>query len=423
MTSGKLLEVADLTVDFESDGRAVRVVDEVTFAVGRGERFALVGESGSGKTMTAHAVLRLIGEARYGGSIRFAGKDLLAASERELSNVRGREIAMIFQEPMAALNPLYSIGDQIGEVLVRHQGMTRQQARAHAIELLDLTKVREPQRRCDHLPHQLSGGQRQRAMIAMALACRPRLVIADEPTTALDVTVQAQIIALLSDLQREIGMAVLLITHDLPLVRSFAERVAVMSKGRIVEQGRVADVFEAPQHPDTRRLIEARPQRMVSEMSDPPDPDAGSVLATRRLGCVFESRAGWFRRHRFEAVKAVDLDLAPGRTLGVVGESGSGKTTLALSILRLAAGRTSGEIRIAGNRIDQLDATRLRAARRGFQMVFQDPFNALSPRLTVGRIVGEGLELHRPELGRAEREAQVAQSLADVGHDAAMTPP
>ena len=421
--SSRLLSVEGLTVDFvdAAHGYRSRVVDDVSFSIGRGERFALVGESGSGKTVTAQAIMRLHDHAAYGGVIRFEGKDLLKASAREMRGIRGRDIAMIFQEPMAALNPLYSIGDQICEVLELHQAMTRPQARSRAIELLERTQIKEPQRRFDSLPHQLSGGQRQRAMIAMALACNPKLVIADEPTTALDVTVQAQIMTLLGELQKEIGMAVLLITHDLPLVRSFAERVGVMRNGRIVEHGNTADVFEAPVDPYTRSLIDARPQRMVSEMMSPPAESEDPVLRTRNLVCTFISSAGWFRRNRFDALKGVDLTLPPGRTLGIVGESGSGKTTLAMTILRLAAGATSGEITIAGKRIDQMSDAELRPHRRTFQMVFQDPYNSLSPRLNVGRIVGEALELHRPDLDPAARKAEVDKALEEVGLDPAMT--
>ena len=418
----RLLTVEGLTVDFIDAGHGdrTRVVDDIGFSIGRGERFALVGESGSGKTVTAQAIMRLHDNAAYGGSIRFEGRELLAATHREMRAIRGREIAMIFQEPMAALNPLYSIGDQVCEVLELHQAMTRAQARVRTIELLERTHIKEPGRRFDSLPHQLSGGQRQRAMIAMAMACSPKLVIADEPTTALDVTIQAQIMALLLELQKEVGMAVLLITHDLPLVRSFAERVGVMRNGRIVEHGNTADVFEAPVHEYTRHLIEARPQRMVSEMTDPQSEDEAPALKTRNLTCTFVSSAGWFKRTRFDALKGIDLSLAPGRTLGVVGESGSGKTTLALSILRLAAGATTGQVTVAGKRIDLLTDSELRPHRRTFQMVFQDPFNSLSPRLNVGRIIGEALELHRPDLDGVARLAAVEQALQEVGLEPAM---
>jgi microcin C transport system ATP-binding protein len=422
-----LLTVAGLTVDFvdASHGDRNRVVDDVSFSIGRGERFALVGESGSGKTVTAQAIMRLHDNAEYGGSVCFEGRELMRADDAQMRAIRGREIAMIFQEPMAALNPLYSIGDQISEVLEVHQAMTRSQARTRTIELLERTHIKEPQRRFDNLPHQLSGGQRQRAMIAMALACSPKLVIADEPTTALDVTIQAQIMALLAELQAEVGMAVLLITHDLPLVRSFAERVGVMRNGRIVEQGSIMEIFEAPAHEYTRRLIDARPQRMVSEAAlneaTGSEPDSRPcVLMTRKLACTFISSTGWFKRSRFDALKGVDLTLAPGETLGVVGESGSGKTTLAMSILRLATGATSGEITVAGKRIDGLSDSQLRPHRCAFQMVFQDPFNSLSPRLNVERIVGEGLELHRPDLDPEARRAAVVQAMEEVGLEASM---
>ncbi len=406
-----MLSVENLSVEFATASGRSRVVDDVSFTIAPGERFALVGESGSGKTVTAFSLMRLNADAVYGGRILFDGRDLLACSEREMRGIRGRDIAMVFQEPMTALNPLYSIGAQICEAIELHEGLGRDAAAARAVELLDRVRIPEPKRRFSSLPHQLSGGQRQRAMIAMALACSPRLLVADEPTTALDVTIQRQIIDLLAELQRDMGMAVLLITHDLPLVRAFADRVGVMQKGRLVESGAAKSVFEAPAHPYTRRLVESRPQRIVA----PLPPDAPPLLQGRAVSCSFESRSGWFGRQVFEAVRGVDLDLVRGETLGIVGESGSGKTTLGMTLLRLAQGRCGGEIRLDGERIDTLDRRRLRSRRRRMQVVFQDPYNALSPRLTVEEIVGEGLALHRPDLGEAQRRAAVVRSLEEVG--------
>ncbi len=418
-----LVAVRGLTVDFIGGDEETRVVHGIDFDIGPGERMALVGESGSGKSLTAQALLRLGTQVRYGGSIHFQGQDVLAMSQSALRGLRGRDVGMIFQEPMSALNPLFPVGDQICEVLEQHQGLTRGQSRTRVLELLTQTQIREPERRIDHLPHQLSGGQRQRVMIAMALACQPKLLIADEPTTALDVTVQAQIMALLADLQREFGMAVLLITHDLPQVRAFADRVAVMQRGRIVEQGPTRDLFEMPQQQVTRRLIESRPQRMVTAMLDPAldrEDAPGPVLAVKSLACTYVASAGWFRKHRVEAVRQVSFALAPGRTLGVVGESGSGKTTLALAIMRLLDGQTRGEIQIGGHRLDAMHERELRVYRRQFQMVFQDPFNSLSPRLTLGQILGEGIDLHFPQLAADERRARAETALADVGLDSAM---
>ena len=408
-----LLEVEGLAVTFGGPGGPVRVVDDVSFTIARGEKFALVGESGSGKTQTALALLRLNGDGRLGGRVRLDGRELGTLSEREMRGVRGKEIAMIFQEPMTALNPLYAVGEQIAETLTLHEGLSRAAARARAIELLELTGIPEPQRRVDSYPHELSGGQRQRAMIAMALACEPALLVADEPTTALDVTIQRQIVELLDDLQRRIGMSVLLITHDLPLVKRFADRVGVMRNGRLLEVAPTRTLFDAPQDPYTRRLIDSRPRRRL----DPLPVDAPELMRGEGVGCRFWFRSGWFGRKPFDAVRDVDVTLARGETLGIVGESGSGKTTLAMTLLRLASGDPSGRIVFDGDRLDGRPQAALRPLRRRMQVVFQDPYNALSPRMTIEQIVGEGLGLHRPELdARARREAIVAM-LGEVGLD------
>jgi microcin C transport system ATP-binding protein len=401
-----LLSVERLTVRFG----AGPVVDDVSFAIAAGEKFALVGESGSGKSITALSVLGLVEGATTRGRIVFEGIDLRAQSERQMRAVRGSEIAMIFQEPMTALNPLHTIGAQIGEVLALHEGLGRGAARARAIELLARTGIPEPERRVDAYPHQLSGGQRQRAMIAMALAGRPKLLIADEPTTALDVTIQAQILALLDALQAEMGMALLFITHDLNLVRRFTHRVGVMERGKLVETGPTAAVFAAPQHPYTQSLLASRPVREV----EPVAADAPVRVDARDVRVSFAVARGWFRSRSFDAVRSATLSLRRGETLGIVGESGSGKTTLGMALLALQP-IAAGAISVDGERVDGADRATLRAMRRRMQVVFQDPFGSLSPRMTVGRIVGEGLELHRPGLGRAERDALVATMLDEVG--------
>ena len=389
---------------------AAAVVDDVSFAIAAGEKFALVGESGSGKSITALSILGLVDGAETNGAIRFAGRDLLRAPEPELRAVRGGEIAMIFQEPMTALNPLHTIGAQIGEVLDLHSSLGRGEARARAIELLAKTGIPEPERRVDAWPHQLSGGQRQRAMIAMALAGRPKLLMADEPTTALDVTIQAQILALLDALQAEMGLALLFITHDLNLVRRFTHRVGVMERGRLVETGPTEQVFAAPQHAYTRRLLASRPRRLVQPIAA----DAPRLIEAKGLRVSYDIARGWFRHRRFDAVRQATLKLRRGETLGIVGESGSGKTTLGLALLALQP-IAAGAVTLDGVRLDGADPAMLRAMRRRIQVVFQDPFGSLSPRMTVGRIVGEGLALHRPELGRAERERLIVQMLDEVG--------
>ncbi|HEU0204579.1 MAG TPA: dipeptide ABC transporter ATP-binding protein [Burkholderiaceae bacterium] len=401
-----LLEVQHLSVRFG----AATAVDDVSFSIGAGEKFALVGESGSGKSVTALSILRLVADARIDGTIRFSGADLMQKSEPEMRGIRGSSIGMIFQEPMTALNPLYTVGNQIGEVLELHEAMRPNAARARAIELLAKTGIPDPERRVDAFPHQLSGGQRQRAMIAMALACRPQLLIADEPTTALDVTIQAQILDLLDALQAEMGMAVLFITHDLNLVRRFSHRVGVMERGKLVEIGDTQQVFADPQHAYTQRLLASRPQRVVK----PVPADAPVLLKSDGVDVSFSMPRGFFRKAQFVAVKRATLALKRGETLGIVGESGSGKTTLGMALLALQPVST-GSVEFDGRRIDNADRRTLRAMRRRMQVVFQDPFGSLSPRLTVGQIVGEGLELHRPELPAAEREKLVLAMLDEVG--------
>ncbi len=404
--STPLLEVDRLSVRF---GDAT-VVDEVSFAIQPAEKFALVGESGSGKSVTAMSVLRLLDAAVTSGAIRFEGADLMARSEREMRAIRGNSIGMIFQEPMTALNPLYTVGNQIGEVLELHQGLRRNAARAAAVELLARTGIPEPHKRIDFYAHQLSGGQRQRAMIAMALACRPKLLICDEPTTALDVTIQAQILALLDELQAEMGMALLFITHDLNLVRRYTHRVGVMERGKLVELGATAEVFARPQHAYTKRLLASRPQRVVQ----PVPADAPVLLRGSDVRVSFPVDMGWFRKGQFHAVQRATLNLRRGETLGIVGESGSGKTTLGMALLALQ-GISGGEIRLGDERIDNAAREPLRRMRRRMQVVFQDPFASLSPRMTVGQIVGEGLALHRPELSAQQREALVLAMLDEVG--------
>ncbi|MFL9965665.1 dipeptide ABC transporter ATP-binding protein [Paraburkholderia sediminicola] len=411
-----LLELDHLRVRF---GDTVAVSD-VTLAIQRGERVALVGESGSGKSVTALSILRLLSDAQVSGSIRFDGVDLLGKSERAMRGMRGSDIAMIFQEPMTALNPLYTVGDQIAETIVVHDGVSAGEARKRAVALLGRTGIAEPGKRVNSYPHQLSGGQRQRAMIAMALACRPRLLLADEPTTALDVTIRAQIVDLLLELQRDEaekrGMAVLLITHDLNLVRHFAQRIAVMERGVLVESGPVEQVFEAPQHPYTQRLLASRPQRTVA----PVLPISPVLLEARGISVDFKTKlpgfGGWFRSGRFRAVADASVSVRQGETLGIVGESGSGKSTLAMALLGLQ--RTAhGEIEFQGRGLGSYRGAEQTALRSNMQVVFQDPFSSLSPRQTIERIVGEGLALHRPQMTPQARRDKVVSVLREVGLD------
>jgi microcin C transport system ATP-binding protein len=402
-----LLEVRELSVEFG----ARRVVDRVSFSLDAGEKLALVGESGSGKTVTALSLLRLIESARLSGEILFSGKDVLGMSEPELRALRGSDIAVIFQEPMTALNPIYTVGDQIAESLELHTALRGADARAEAVAALRRVGLADPETRARSYPHQLSGGQRQRAMIAMALACNPKLLIADEPTTALDVSIRIQILELIDKLRSEAGMALLLITHDLNLVRRFADRVAVMEQGVLVEQGPTAQVTRQPRHPYTQKLVASRPERNVAP------PETGRVVEARGIEVNYPTPLpgirGWFRKGSFTAVSGVDFELAPGETLGVIGESGSGKTTLVLALLDLVAAH--GDIRIGGKPWLGAVAGEKRALRRRIQVVFQDPISSLSPRLTVEAIVGEGLEIHEPGLTVAQRRERVVQALDDVG--------
>ena len=419
-----LLRVESLAVSFGSK----KVVDDVSFQIAPGEKLALVGESGSGKTVTALALLRLLHDAHLQGSAVFddgqTRRDLLALPERQLRGLRGDEIAMIFQEPMTALNPLMPVGEQIAEVLRLKRALTQSQSAQAAIELLAKTGIPEPARRAGAFPHQLSGGQRQRAMIAMALACAPRLLLADEPTTALDVSLRGQILDLLAELQRETGMAVLMITHDLNLVRRFADRVAVMQHGRLVEQGATAQIFAAPQHAYTQKLMASKPERDVAEA--PADPAALPVLAAQDLRVTYPvprpGIRGWFGKDGFVAVQGASFAIPPGRTLGVIGESGSGKSTLAQAALGLLPlPWVSGQLGIEGRAWQHKPAAD-KPLRRVVQVVFQDPFSSLSPRMTVEEIVGEGLRVHAPQLGAAERAARVRAALAEVGLPEAQFP-
>lgn len=419
-----LLAVNDLRVAFGGK----EVVRGINFSIARGEKLALVGESGSGKTVTALSLLRLVQNAQLSGQALFKAdaaqpaQDLMALPERELMGVRGRDIAMIFQEPMTALNPLFSVGEQIAEVVQLKQGLSPAEAARTAVKLLADTGIPDAARRAGSFPHQLSGGQRQRAMIAMALACQPRLLLADEPTTALDVTLRAQILDLLADLQQQNGMAVLMITHDLNLVRRFADRVAVMENGLIVEQGTVAEVFARPQHAYTRKLIDSRPTRnfvgpSADQTARPPVMEARNLRVTYPV--PIPGIKGWFRQGAFVAVQSASFAIAPGRTLGVIGESGSGKSTLALACLGLLP--FDGDLTATGQAWS-LDRARNKTIRRSVQVVFQDPFSSLSPRMTVEAIVEEGLRVHEPTLTVAEKRQKVEQALADVGMTDAQFP-
>jgi microcin C transport system ATP-binding protein len=414
--SERLLEVKDLSVAFSQGGRTTLAVDKVSFSIGRGETLALVGESGSGKSVSALSILKLLpypSASHPSGSVMFKGEELLDSDERDLRRVRGNDITMIFQEPMTSLNPLHTVERQIGEILELHQNLKGEAARARIVDLLTKVGVRDPETRLLDYPHQLSGGQRQRVMIAMALANNPDLLIADEPTTALDVTVQAQILKLLKDLQAEFGMAMLLITHDLGIVRHMADKVIVMQRGKAVETGDAKAVFDDPQHPYTKLLLTAEPKGAPP----PSDTTAPVVLETKNLKVWFPIKRGFFRKTvgHIKAVDGVDATVRSGQTLGVVGESGSGKTTLGLALLRLI--RSEGPIVYMGRNIDGYNTGAMRPLRKEMQIVFQDPFGSLSPRLSIQQIVEEGLTVQGRNLGYGERREIVAKALTEVGLD------
>jgi microcin C transport system ATP-binding protein len=414
-----LVSVEDLSVDFRGGGgNVVHAVKNVSFDIGKAETVALVGESGSGKTATALSILRLLpypAASHPSGVIRFKDEDLMALPLDGLRHVRGNQISMIFQEPMTSLNPLHTIEQQIGEVLKIHRGLSNSAAQARVLDLLSKVGIEDPKGRLESYPHQLSGGQRQRVMIAMALANEPYLLIADEPTTALDVTIQAQILDLLLRLKSEFHMAMLLITHDLGIVRKMADRVCVMTNGKIVERGTTHDIFASPQNFYTKHLLASEPK------GSPPAANAKApvILEAKDLKVWFPIKRGFMRRvvGHIKAVDGIDLAVKEGQTLGVVGESGSGKTTLGLALLRLVS--SEGPIVYLGNRIDGYDSKKMRPLRRDMQIVFQDPYGSLSPRLSVGQIIEEGLLIQKPDMERAERRSRVSRALKEVGLDPA----
>ncbi|MCF6120122.1 ABC transporter ATP-binding protein [Mesorhizobium muleiense] len=413
-----LLSVQDLSVAFAQEGRQSMAVDHISFDIAKGETVALVGESGSGKSVSALSVLKLLpypAASHPSGKILFQGADLLAADEKALRRVRGNKITMIFQEPMTSLNPLHTIEQQIVEVLTLHQGLGDRQAKARTLELLNEVGIREPEKRLDAYPHQLSGGQRQRVMIAMALANEPELLIADEPTTALDVTVQAQILELLAELKSRKGMSMLFITHDLGIVRKIADRVCVMTKGKIVETGPTKEIFANPQHSYTRHLLAAEPK------GKPPAANTAArpVMTGQDIKVWFPIKKGFFRRtvDNVKAVDGIDVTVRAGQTLGVVGESGSGKTTLGLALARMIS--STGTIQFNGRDINELSFNAMRPLRRELQIVFQDPFGSLSPRMSVSEIIEEGLKIHEPKLSPDERDKRIVDVLGEVGLDPA----
>jgi microcin C transport system ATP-binding protein len=411
-----LLSVKDLSVSFNTHNGLVNIINDISFDIFAGENLAIVGESGSGKSVTALSLLRLHDEKNTvysDAEIRFENKNLLKLSDDEIKDVRGKNISMIFQEPMTSLNPVFTIGQQIEEVLILHQNMSKVERQARIIELLTRVGIQKPEQKVNDFPHALSGGQRQRVMIAMALACDPFLLIADEPTTALDVTIQQQILDLLYEIQQDTGMSVLLITHDLNLVRRFANRVCVMNQGQIVETNETEKLFDAPQSDYTRFLLDSQPDQKIAKVKA----SSKVVLSTENLRCYFPVLKGFFKR-KVDEVKAVDdvtLSLCSGETLGIVGESGSGKTTLGLAMFRLLS--STGIIEFKHQDVTRFNEKQMRPLRRHFQIVFQDPFSSLSPRLTVRQIIEEGLKLHFPELDAKQRLQRIIDILQEVGLD------
>ena len=417
--TGPLLDVRDLRVNFTNNDRVTEAVKGISFHIERGETVALVGESGSGKSVSALSVLQLLpypAASHPSGEVLFKGEDLMGADDSEMRSIRGDQISIIFQEPMTSLNPLQTIEQQIGEILRLHRGWSDTKVRERVLELLNKVHIRDPEKRLDSYPHQLSGGQRQRVMIAMALANEPDLLIADEPTTALDVTVQAQILELLQELQRDMGMGMLLITHDLGIVRKMSSRTYVMNAGLVVEEGPTEAIFDNPQHAYTKHLIASEPK------GDPPPADmhAPVVLEADNLKVWFPIKRGLLRRtvDHVKAVNGLSLKLRARQTVGVVGESGSGKTTLGLALMRLIS--SEGPIAYVGNRIDDYDSKQMRPLRREMQIVFQDPYGSLSPRLSIEQIIEEGLLIQQPDMSKDDRSARVAQALQEVGLDPAM---
>ncbi len=411
-----LLCIKDLSVDFRQGKEVNHAVSNVSLEIDPGETLALVGESGSGKTVTALSVLKLLpypAASHPTGDIQFKGRSIMDADIHTLRGIRGNRISMIFQEPMTSLNPLHSIEKQIGEILYLHKGFSIKQARARIIELLNKVGLPDAASRLQAYPHELSGGQRQRVMIAMALANEPELLIADEPTTALDVTIQAQILDLLMALQKETGMSLLIITHDLNIVRRIADRVCVMKNGVLLETAKTNDLFEQPGHEYSRTLINAEPHGSATSLPG----DAQTLLTASDLKVWFSVNKSLFSRtkNHSKAVDGINLELKRGETLGIVGESGSGKTTLCMALLRLQ--NSVGEINYAQHRIDRLDAKDLRPLRSQLQIVFQDPFGSLSPRMPIAEIIGEGLDVHEPELDRKLREERIIDILNEVGLD------
>ncbi len=411
-----LIRIENLSVNFRTSDKIVQAVKNVSFEIPLGQNIALVGESGSGKSVTALSILNLHDEARVdypSGKVIYQDQNLLLKSEREMQHIRGRDISMIFQEPMTSLNPLYPVSRQMIEPMMLHQKLRKDEAIRRSIELLDRVGIPDPERHINSFPHMMSGGQRQRVMIAMALACKPKLLIADEPTTALDVTIQKQILELIRDLQQEFGMSVLMITHDLNLVKHYSDYVCVMNQGEVVEQNRVNTLFDNPQHEYTKKLLAAEPARHTNEVKA----SAQTLLKGDGIRVHFPITRGFFKRKvgDIKAVEKADIHLYEGETLGIVGESGSGKTTLCMALLRLQD--SVGEIHFDGQRLDQLKESAVRPLRKSFQVVFQDPYSSLSPRMTVEQIVGEGLKIHFPELDATQRLEKIIRVLGEVGLD------